>query len=88
MWDTTDVDRSVHRMKPESGYGAPSIDCRWRELQILASLRISCQGRGVGEPHAAFFTESRTRGDVQRSLVGNPDFARDYKGWRGVSMRN
>jgi hypothetical protein len=27
---------------------------------------------GVGELHAAFFTESRTRGHVQRSVAGNP----------------
>jgi hypothetical protein len=26
---------------------------------------------GVGELHAAFFTESRTRGRIQRSVAGN-----------------
>jgi hypothetical protein len=27
---------------------------------------------GVGALHAAFFTESRTRGHVQRCVAGNP----------------
>jgi len=27
---------------------------------------------GVGELHAAFFTESRTRGDIQQCVEGNP----------------
>jgi len=30
---------------------------------------------GVGEIHAAFLNESRTRGPIQRSIQGNPGLA-------------
>jgi len=33
---------------------------------------------GVGELHAAFFTESRTRGHVQRGMAGNPGALRSH----------
>jgi hypothetical protein len=34
--------------------------------------RIPVELGGVGELHAAFFTESRTRGHVQHCVAGNP----------------
>jgi hypothetical protein len=34
-------------------------------------LEFPVEVGGVGEIHAAFFTESRTRGRIQRSVAGN-----------------
>ena len=49
--------------------------CGSRGTQQVAPLRypgFPVEVGGVGKPHAAFFTESRTRGRVQRYVAGNP----------------
>ncbi len=44
------------------------------KLQVppLRSPLFPVELGGVGELHAAFLTESRTRGDVQHCVSGNP----------------
>ena len=49
--------------------------CGSRGAQQVPPLRypgFPVELGGVGELHAAFFTESRTRGYVQRCVAGNP----------------
>jgi hypothetical protein len=58
-----------------------------RTMMSAPSAKLSSSGfpvdvGGVGELHAAFFTESRTRGHIQSRVAGNPglggvDFERE-----------
>ena len=63
---------------------------RKKELQIPA-LRypgFPVELGGVGELHAAFLKESRTRGHCRCQVTGNPvRFGRDDKGYGGVSVQ-
>ena len=54
--------------------GHPGIRWLWSEPQVppLRSPEFPVETGGVGKLHAAFFTESRTRGHVQRCVAGNP----------------
>jgi hypothetical protein len=61
-------------------YGLVSCEGERRTAGPSASSGFPVDVSGVGELHAAFFTESRTRGHIQGSVVGNPEFARDDKG--------
>jgi hypothetical protein len=64
------------RAETEPGGDSPTAHslCPKVRLQIppLRYPGFPVEVGGVGELHAAFFTESRTRGHVQRSVAGNP----------------
>ncbi len=65
----------LHQATPQPLKPSPfGVALRQRELQIPP---LRCPGfpvelGGVGEPHAAFRYESRTRGCVRRYVAGNP----------------
>jgi hypothetical protein len=97
-----DKPRSVARVKKKTADPSTSVGmtkgevrslvgirCRLRKLRIppLPPDFLSRFG-GVGELHAAFFTESRIRGHWWRRVVGNPGFGRDDKGEGGASVGN
>jgi hypothetical protein len=70
--------------------GEEFAGCRRASLRY-ATPCFPVEVDGVGKLHAAFFTESRTRGRVQRSVAGNPGSLRSHgepgqAGWR-VTLR-
>jgi hypothetical protein len=50
-----------------------------RTADPSASSGFPVRLSGFGEPHTAFFRESRIRGRFESSVVGNPESARDDK---------
>jgi hypothetical protein len=71
-----------------------SVALRKRQIPPLRHPGFPVEVSGVGELHAAFFTESPTRGHVQRCVAGNPGTLRSddvtfdlFRVWGGKLRR-